>query len=146
MSNLTHQYAAMQHSPFLSGHAAKTVRTVELDVTADNLIADARMYFLRLPADAVVTDVYLIADELDVDGTPALLLDVIAEDESGSNSETLLANSDVGQAGGVAAAGANLPVLTRDEDFYILVEVATAADEGTEGKVRLVVEWFRSRG
>src|SRR5690606_25689607 len=112
MSNLKHQYASMVHSPFLSGHAAKTARTIVLDVDEASLAASSRWDFLLLPADAVVTSVYLASDKLDTDDTPAVTLNVKVEDVDGGNAATLLAASSVGQAGGVVAANASLPVLT----------------------------------
>lgn len=146
MSNLTHQYAAMQHSPFLSGSAAKTSRVIELELKEDNLNAGDRFDFIQLPADAVVTNVYLAVDELDSDGTPAVTLDIKAEDVDGGNTTALETASTAGQAGGVVEASANLPILTMDKDYYLFVEVNAAPATAQEGNARLIVEWFRSRG
>lgn len=145
MATQTHQYASMQHSPFLSGSAGKTSRTIPLDIEAANLTAGSRFNFILLPPDAVVTNVYLAADELDVDATETLTLNIKAENEDGTETVTLLSASDVAQDGGVVEAGSNLPILTRDQNYYLFVDVQAGAEEAQEGNMRLLVEWFRSR-
>lgn len=145
MANLTHQYADQTRSPFLSGHGAKNILVAELDIAKEDLVASARWDFFKVPADAVVTAVYLHATELDKAST--LTLAIKKEDVKGQSAGTLLAADTVGQSGGWKAANSLLPLLTENEDFYIFVEVGAAPTTNNEqaGKVKLVVEYFRTR-
>ena len=144
MANISHTYAGMTHSPFLSGHGAKNILVAEVDVTADNLAAQDRWNFFKLPADTIVTAAYLYTEDLDSHGTPTLTLNLKTEDEDGNAGATILSADTTARTGGWAAADAALPVLTDAADFYVFAEVQAAPATAAAGKAKLVLEVLRT--
>lgn len=144
MANITHSYAEGTHSPFLSGHGAKSVLVAELDIGAENLVADDRWNFFKIPADAIITAAYLYTDDLDSNGTAAITVSLKTEDEDGNAGATILDADTTARTGGWAAADANLPVFTDAADFTVFGEVTAAPATAQAGKAKLVLEFFRT--
>lgn len=143
MSDLSHKYADMVHSPFLSGEGAKNVLVAELDIATENLADEARWDFFKLPSDAIVTDAYLYTTELD--SATTLTLNIETEDEDGGGTTELLSADTVGQSGGWVAADSNLPILTDSKDYFVFVTVEAAPGTAVAGTAKLVIEYFRAR-
>lgn len=144
MANINHTYAERTHSPFLSGHGAKSILVAELDISVENLAANDRWNFFKIPADAIVTAAYLYTDDLDSHVTPLITVSLKTEDENGNAGATILNASTTARTGGWVAAGANLPVFTDAADFTVFGEVTAAPATAQAGKAKLVLEFFRT--
>ena len=92
---------------------------------------------VKVPAGATVVDLILSADDLDSDGSPAIVLDV----GDGASADRYIDGSDIGQAGGVARlseAGGHLYEYAADDTIDVLVQVAPATG-ATSGSIKLAV-------
>lgn len=116
------------------------VLDVTHEVSAGELELADVIEFGQVPEGAVYVDGYLACDDLDTDGTPALTFDVGDDDDP----DGLLDGSNVGQAGGVARFnGALLVNKTKtDGPKTISVTVASAAEAGAAGTIRLVLMYY----
>lgn len=158
MATYTHQMAEGNvRSGFMSGAATAEYRTAEFNVKAADLAAGNVFEFMRLPADAIVLDVFLTATELDTDGSATLTIHV---GHDGDN-DVFLAASTIGQTGGTVAATGGLPLLPRDptdpttdpddpfspaeEGTVISATLAAAAATGADGRLALTVGYVRTR-
>lgn len=160
MSNIVHQFAEkVTRSPFLGGLAGIEYRTIELDITEENLNVDDEWHFLKLPTDVIIVDVFLGVDDLDSNGAATLTLDVGID----GGSEFLTADTTA-QTGGFVAATGGLPVLPADapsdwvtggvegdgpflgeEGQVLTATVAAAPATAEEGKAVLTVGYCRTR-
>lgn len=151
MSNITSQWAKStgitgdavdyRHSALAIGQGGRGETRIKLDVGTDNLGAGDAWNFIRLPADAIIEDIYLEVDDLDSDGTPTLTLLIKSDD--GTTETTHLSADNVGQAGGIVQADTSLPRLGGDAPITVFVEVGTAAATAQAGDATLVVQHTR---
>ena len=111
-----------------------------MNITADNLGAGDFWNFARLPADAVIDDVFLTVDDLD-DGTA---LNVMLEADDGTTDSDLLSvKSNVGQAGGTVFGNNNLPYIGGDKEVEVRCHVIDAAGTPKAGEATLTVHFSR---
>lgn len=110
----------------------------------DALAANDLIVLGVLPADCMLVDLIFTSDDLDSDGTPAIVMDVgilnAAEDDLETN-QTIISATDVGQAGGVVRGNIKnmydrtyIDVSTSDRK--IAAKVTTVAATPAAGKVR----------
>lgn len=157
MTTFVHQFAdRVNRSGFLGGSAVPEYRTVEFNLTADQVANGNVFEFLRIPGDAVVLDLFLHADELDTDGTPTLTINVGHDGDASA----FLTNSTIAQTGGTVAATAGIPLLPRDptdpvdddspfgipeEGTVISATLSAAAATAAAGRLALTVGFVRTR-
>jgi len=143
MADLISNLADQNYTGFLSGSAVAETRIINLDVGVDNLADDAKWRFLRVPANTIILSAHIEVSDLDSGGSPALTLDLEAEDVDGGNTTTLLNNSTAGQAGGSDSADTALPLFGLAKDFYIQARVETVPATAAAGTAKLVVQYIR---
>lgn len=151
MTDITSQWAKTTRptgdaSPYRSsslalGQGSQAELKVKLDIAADNLNAGDFWNFARLPADAVIDDVFLTVDDLDDGSTLNLMLEA---DDGTTDSDLLSAKSDVGQAGGTVFADQNTPYIGADGPVELRCHVIDAADTAKAGEATLTVRFSRA--
>lgn len=151
MSNVTSQWAKAtgitgdavdyRYNPLATGGSNGGEARVKLDISTDNLADGDEWHFIRLPADALIEEIYLETDQLDTDGSAALTLLVKSDD--GTTETTHLTADDVAQDGGRVQAAANLPRLGGVAPITVYVEVGTTAATAAAGSATLVVKGTR---
>lgn len=149
MANVTSQYAKATRptggaSPYTSsglaiGRGSQTELRVKLPISEDNLAADDKWEFLRVPEDTYVEAMILACDELD-DGTDLTLL---LKSDDGTTETTHLTADTVGQAGGTVAADDNLPRAGGAAPVTLFAEVGAGADTPKAGEATLIVHLTR---
>lgn len=152
MATITHQYANSNvRTNFLGGQTGISYLSATVDLTAADIATGNVVEFFRLPADAVIVDGYLKADDLDSDGTPTVAINV-GHDGSAT---AFLSASTVAQAGGTVQLGSGLPLLPRDptdpvtnandpfspaeEGTVVQAAFSTGAATAQAGKLSLVI-------
>jgi hypothetical protein len=123
------------------GRGSQAELKVKLDITADNLGAGDFWNFVRLPADAIIDDVFLTVSELDDDTDLNIMLEA---DDGTTDSDLLDAKSDVGQTGGTVFANDNLPYIGGDDEVEVRAHVIDAADTPKAGEATLTVRFSRA--
>ena len=93
---------------------------------------------VKVPAGATILSVKLTADDLDSNGSPAIVLDV----GDGSDTDRFIDGATIGQAGGITAeqnvrTGFNYEY-TAEDTIDVLVQVAPATG-ATSGDIKLQV-------
>ena len=93
---------------------------------------------VRIPQNATIISMTLSADDLDSNGSPAIVLDV----GDGSDTDRFIDGSTIGQAGGVEPAinnkAGHLHQYTSEDTIDVLVQVAPATG-ATSGTIKLSV-------
>jgi hypothetical protein len=117
------------------------VREATYEISAALVLNDV-IQMVKVHAGEEVVDIQLITDDLDTDGSPAILLDV----GDGDNPDRYIDGATVGQGGGIATIGSGITAdaqLIRgvySADDTIDVKVATAPATGaTSGTITLRV-------
>jgi len=137
----------------MGGSAVPEYRTIEFNLSADQVAAGNIFNFLRIPADALVLDVFVHADELDEDTD--LTLDVGHDGDT----DAFLDAGTIAQAGGTVAATGNTPLLPRDptdptdtgnafteeEGTVISARIDTGPGTAQAGRLALTVGYIRTR-
>jgi len=121
-------------------------QTVAVALLAAEIVADAVVGFLVLPAGHRLVRGRVMGSDLDTDGAPAVVASVgvvnATEDDLVANTDLLTA-STVFQAGGVAEFnvidGLNLGV--SDEDRVIGVKFDAGAATGADGSITMQIEY-----
>lgn len=132
MTTYNHQFANLvNRSGFMGGSAVPEYRTIEFNLSADQVAAGNIFNFLRIPADALVLDVFLHADELD--GGTAITIDVGYD----GSTDAFLDGDDLAQTGGTEPAGAGIPLLPRDPTDPVDTGDAFTEEEGTVISARI---------
>lgn len=113
-------------------------RTHEV-TTAELELADV-IQFGKVPSGAIYVGGYLATDDLDSNGTPALVLDVGDDDDA----DGLLDGTTTGQAAGITTFnGAYITNKTTvSAEKTISVTVETAAATAAAGTIRLVLYYY----
>lgn len=133
------------NQPSINSCQAGEVRSVraEIDLADTGALAlNDVLRMVKLPPGHRVVDLQVDCDDLDTNGTPAIVLDVGIE---GGDVDAFIDGSTVGQAGGfarmAAIAGKRLAVNKNAEQVVaILVQVAPATG-ATTGKIGLDVQY-----
>jgi len=103
------------------------------------LVVNDTIAMCTLPANHVIVDCILATDDLDTDGSPAIVLDVGVV---GGDTDALIDGSTVAQAGGLArmseVAGIRIAQSTTDTSIGILTQVAPATG-ATTGRIDLIL-------
>lgn len=123
------------------GHSRQLcVLDVTHEVTTGELELADKIQFGKVPSGAIYVSGYLATDDLDSNGTPALVLDVGDDDDA----DGLLDGSTTGQAAGVTTFnGAYITNKTTvSAEKTISVTVQTAAATAAAGTVRLVLYYY----
>ena len=154
MTTYNHQFANLvNRSGFMGGSAVPEYRTIEFNLSADQVANGNVFNFLRIPEDALVLDVFLHADELD--GGTALTIDVGHDGDT----DVFLDGDTIAQTGGSKAATGGTPLLPRDptdpvdtgnafteeEGTVISARFATAPTTAQAGRLALTVGFIRTR-
>lgn len=134
-------YAAGYSSSEFKGSGRQTcVLDVTHEIATTELQLADKIIFGRVPAGAVYLDGYLATDDLDSNGSPALVLDVGDDDDA----DGLLDGATTGQAAAVTAFNGtyitNRTVTSASK--AIAVTVQTAAATAVAGTVRLVLRYY----
>ena len=135
----------------LHGRTVTDTRKVTLTAAEIGAISDAdTLVSIAVPADTLVTSVFVIADELDTDGSPTLEIDVghdgyvdfdgatVAADADGIND-----SSDITETGGQLRSDTILMVGTDPDDNYtgttisVVAEGAAATANPAGGSIRV---------
>lgn len=115
-------------------------RRKTFEITTGELQLNDVIACIELPAGALIVDGWVAVDDLDSNGSPALVLHV----GTGDDPDGLLASSSIGQAGGFARFDAALlkdgVALTVNDT--VDVKVATAAATAQAGTVTLCVMYI----
>ena len=102
------------------------------------LVVNDVIEMIKIPKDARILDVLLSSDDLDTDGTPAIILDV-GDTDGTPDPDRYIDGATVGQAGGLQGMNnkaGHLYQFTANGTLNVLVE--TAPDVGTTtGKIKL---------
>ena len=110
------------------------------EVTTGELELADKIRIGKVPAGATYLGGYLATDDLDSNGTPALVLTLGDDDDA----DGIVATGTVGQAAGITRAdGAyvtNRTTTTAEKTIY--VTVGTAAATAAAGTLRAVVEYY----
>jgi len=123
------------------GRGSQAELKVKLDISADNLGAGDFWNFVRLPADAIIDELFLTVSDLD-DGSA---LNIMLEADDGStDSDLLSAKSDVGQAGGTVFGNNNLPYVGGDAEVEVRAHIIDAAGTPKAGDATLTVRFSRA--
>ena len=129
------------HVPAKAGiHGNEVVATFEAAVA---LVIDDVIQMVKVPAGARVVDVILAVDDLDTDGSPAIVLDV----GDGDNDDLYILGSTKGQAGGVERMGVGIvgtapgvfKVYSAEDTVDIHVDTAPVA--GGTGTLSLYIRY-----
>lgn len=107
------------------------------------LVVDDIIKMVKIPAGAEILDIRLSVDDLDTDGTPAIVLDV----GDGDDDDRFILGTTIAQGGGtvrlgqgvVGAAAASCAGYRYTADDTIDVHVDTAPDAGGTGTISLTV-------
>ena len=122
----------------MSGNCKVVV--AEYEITAALALNDV-VQMVKVPAGAIVSNVVLATDDLDTDGTPAIVLDV----GDGGDTDRYIDGSTVGQAGGITDSS-NLAIdgigytYSVEDTIDVLVQVAPATG-ATSGTIKLIVSY-----
>ena len=151
MTDITSQWAKTTRpngdaSPYRSsslalGRGSQAELKVKLNLAADNLGAGDFWNFARLPADAVIDDVFLTVSDLD-DG--AALNVMLEADDGTTDSDLLSVKSNVGQAGGTVFGNANLPYIGGDKEVEVRCHVIDAAGTPKAGEATMTIRFSRA--
>jgi hypothetical protein len=120
----------------MSGNCKVVV--AEYEITAALALNDV-VQMVKVPAGAIVSNVVLATDDLDTNGTPAIVLDV----GDGGDTDRYIDGSTVGQAGGITDSS-NLAIdgigytYSVEDTIDVLVQVAPATG-ATSGTIKLIV-------
>ena len=140
MANLTNLYAGTEpRTPYSAGEGNVNTISVQFDVGTDNLNANDEWHVIRLPADASIIHAAIEADDLDTDGTPAIVLDLGITGDS----DAIIDGATVAQAGGYAAATA-IPLGPQAADYDVFVTVQVAPDAAQAGTARVDLTYIRT--
>lgn len=133
-------------STFTSDAVASTVQpraglgvcsiTASYEISAALVVNDV-IQMVKVPAGATVLNVILQTDDLDTNGSPAIVLDV----GDGTNTDLYIDGSTIGQAGGIEYMNVNTALgntYTSEDTIDILVQVAPATG-ATSGTLTLTV-------
>lgn len=122
------------HQPRTNGEAAIMVGTYEIGAATD-IANDNTIQMVPLPADVTVTDVILVAD--DIENGTTITLDV----GDGNDPDAFIAASTIGQAGGLArsAAATAFPRYYSAADTIDVYIKSSAATPKTSGTFSLTV-------
>ena len=103
------------------------------------LVVNDTIAMCTLPANHKIVDCILASDDLDTDGSPAIVLDVGVV---GGDTDAIIDGSTIGQAGGLdrmnSSAGIRLATATTDTTIGVLVQVAPATG-ATTGQIDLIL-------
>ena len=112
-------------------------KPVTLTVSAAPVAADV-VQLLKVPKGAIITDVMVVASDMDTGATPLLTFSI----GYGSSTAYWISTSTVGQTGGIArpTAATARPLTMTDEDTIDLLWVAAAATFAA-GTVDLMVTY-----
>lgn len=122
----------------MSGNCKVVV--AEYEITAALALNDV-VQMVKVPAGAIVSNVVLATDDLDTNGTPAIVLDV----GDGGDTDRYIDGSTVGQAGGITDSS-NLAIdgigytYSVEDTIDVLVQVAPATG-ATSGTIKLIVSY-----
>ena len=122
----------------MSGNCKVVV--AEYEITAALALNDV-VQMVKVPAGAIVSNVVLATDDLDTNGTPAIVLDV----GDGGDTDRYIDGSTVGQAGGITDSS-NLAIdgigytYSVEDTIDGLVQVAPATG-ATSGTIKLIVSY-----
>lgn len=103
------------------------------------LVVNDTIAMCTLPANHKIVDCILASDDLDTDGSPAIVLDVGVV---GGDTDAIIDGSTIAQGGGFdrmnSSAGIRLAVSTTDTSIGVLVQVAPATG-ATSGQIDLIL-------
>lgn len=122
------------------GRGSQAELKVKLDISADNLADGDLWKFVRLPADAVITNAFLTVGDLD-DGTD---LTVSIKCTDGTTPDVLLPANAVAQAGGTVFASEGVPYIGADGPIEVFCEVEVSAGTPKAGEATLTVHFSRA--
>lgn len=118
--------------PATTATAAGSVTAVrgEIDVSTALALNDV-VNLCKLPAGHVVVDFVLDSDDLDTNGSPAIVMKVGID----SDDDALISSTTVGQAGGLARMDVvtGLRLAPSDSDRTVFVTVSTGPATGATG-------------
>lgn len=126
----------------VGGGSQEIVVYAEYEITAALVVNDV-IQMIPVPAGAQIMEVTLGADDLDSNGTPAIVLDV----GDGSVTDRLIDGATVGQAGGRTSTlktGAFGYTYTASDTIDVIVQVAPATG-ATSGTIMLRVAYVMNR-
>lgn len=115
--------------PAISSTAAGSVTAARGELTVDTALAlNDVINLCKLPAGHVVVDFILDSDDLDTDGSPAIVMKVGID----ADDDALISSTTVGQAGGIARMDVvtGLQLAPSDSDRTVFVTVSTAPATG----------------
>ena len=127
-----------------SGVAPRSVHAGVVSVSSTFTVSTALaandvIQMVKVPEGATVLDVILLSDDLDIGGTPAIVLDV----GDGSDTNRFITGSTIGQGGGVERMNSQVShgeTAKYSSDDTIDITVATGPATGATGvKVTLTV-------
>lgn len=103
------------------------------------LVVSDTIAMCTLPANHIVVDCLLTSDDLDTDGSPAIVLDVGV---IGGDTDALIDGATIAQGAGMqrmnAIAGIRLAASTSDRSIGVTVQVAPATG-ATTGQIDLIL-------
>lgn len=114
---------------------------VYAEVTPTALATNDYFEMFKVPANAVITDVVLYADDLDSNGTPTAALSV----GDSSSATRFISSSTVGQAGGFTttlASGTGAMFYRYTATTTIRVTASTGAATFQSGTIKLAMGYF----
>jgi hypothetical protein len=123
------------------GRGSQAELKVKLDISTDNLGAGDLWNFVRLPADAIIDEMFLTVSDLD-DGSALTIM--LEADDGTTDSDLLSAASTVGQAGGTVFANNNLPYIGGDAEVEVRGHVIAGAGTPKAGDATLTVRFSRA--
>jgi len=131
--------------PAVIANGAETVTVRgEYEITAALVINDL-VELVNLPADHVVTDCIIYADDLDTNGTPLITL---GAGKTGGTGVELIAANTLAQAGGMArldtAGGLQIAPATSEVAYGVKV-VAAPATGATTGTIGMQLSYKAAR-
>lgn len=132
--------AASDSRPAASSYAASnlSVNHGMYEIAAALVIGDT-IALCKLPSNHIIVDCVLSSDQLDVNGTPTIELDVGI---IGDDTDAFIDGSDVAQTGGIArmnsVAGRILAKSNTDRNVGVLVTVAPATGAAS-GRIELTL-------
>lgn len=122
----------------MSGNCKVVV--AEYEITAALALNDV-VQMVKVPAGAIVSNVVLSTDDLDTNGTPAIVLDV----GDGGDTDRYIDGSTVGQAGGTTDSSSlaigGLGYTYTDEDTVDVLVQAAPATGASSGTIKLIVSY-----
>lgn len=122
------------------GRGAQAELKVKLDISEDNLADGDLWKFARLPADAIIDNVFLTVDELD-EGTS---LTVAIKCTDGTTPDVLLSADAIAQTGGTVFADEGVPYIGGDGPVEVFCEVEASAGTPKAGEATLTLRFSRA--